>query len=144
MAEQEPAKVDEYFVADKDPEYVYKWCNSRERVMMQRVRQGYEIVDSPEDIPEAVRIAANLPPTQTSGGVRRRGDLVLMRIRKDVHARNVAGPINKARERHSASVEQMSQQQSENVTRQMRAAGYKETQLRSSFVFPTKDEPFKA
>jgi hypothetical protein len=142
MAAQDPLVNDEFFVADKDPDYVYKWCNTRERVMMRRSRQGYEVVNTPEDIPAAVRA---LSPALTPGGemTRRRGDLILMRIRKDLHAKNVAGPIRDARERHNVSLDTMIQQANEQAQRALRAAGYPEASVRASHVFADSPEPFK-
>src|SRR5262245_24901453 len=97
------AQRDEFFVSDKDPDYVYKWVNSRERVVQQRARQGYEIETRPEDIPEALRLLNPVDPNAPQSVVRRRGDLVLMKIRRDLWERNVRGPITAMKERHRIS-----------------------------------------
>lgn len=35
---------DQFHVPDKDPDYVYRWCNTDDRAMLQRCAQGYEPV----------------------------------------------------------------------------------------------------
>jgi hypothetical protein len=142
-ANEQPANpYDEFFVADKNPEYIYKWCNTRERVMNRRIHQGYEVEPTPEQIPEAMK-ALNPALAEQNGTLRRRGDLVLMRIKKDVHARNVAGPIRQASERQMVALDTAIAQANENAQRQLRAAGYNNAQLRSSMVFTDSPEPFK-
>lgn len=126
---------DEFFVPDKDPGYVYKWCNSRERVMMQRSRQGYEVVTEPEKLPEAIRLVNPLPEGTPTSLVRRRGDLVLMKIRRDLWERNVQGPIEDMKSRHRITAEEMVAQVNDQTRRLMKKAGIPESAIPRTMVF---------
>lgn len=125
--------------SDKDPNYIYRWVNVDERAMLQRIDQGYEVCkfDSPE-IPTEVK---NDLVAQTGGVTRRRGaDLILCRIRKDIHAERVGSRIDENRKRHAGAIDNMVEQAKENAERALEAAGLKSTR---PLVFKDTAGPFK-
>ena len=138
MAENE--LVDEFYVADKESGYVYKWSNSREREMMKKLRKGYEVVETPEAIPDVVR-ALNPSMQGPATTVRQRGDLVLMRIRQDLWEKNVAGPIRLQRQRQKGALGDAVQRATETQARQLREKNMKVPA--TPMVFETDPEAFK-
>jgi len=68
---------DPFTVPDKDPNFVYRWCNTDERAMLLRKAQGYEVVM--DDAPELPNLSG--APLASGQVTRRRGtDLVLCKI----------------------------------------------------------------
>ena len=86
MIERIPGgKVDRLYVSDKDPDYYYRWCNQQDANMMELQLLGFRGVEGEDPL---LRSFTPVAPGQSSdvpgGAVRRRGDLVLMRVRKEV------------------------------------------------------------
>jgi hypothetical protein len=135
-----PVQHDEFFVPNKDPNYVYHWANTRERVQLLKARQGYEIVQEPEEVPEAIRLLNPPIDGAASSTVRRRGDVVLMKIRKDLWERNVNGPVAAAKARSHVSAEQMVGAANDAARRALRARGIPEAQIPSNMVYLDKSE----
>jgi len=126
---------DRLFVREKDPNYYYRWCNERDLVMLQRVDQGFEVVKGANDaLPPELR---DLQSTETPGGgdVRRRGDVILMRIRRDLYEENILRPKKEAAERQNATFDTMIQQADEQARRALRDHGVKGETLRRPLVF---------
>ena len=124
---------DRFFVKEKDPNFVYRWCNEKDRVMFERQFQGYEVVTGPAELPPLLGGQSSENPT--GGTVRRRGDLILMRIPRDAFEEKIRKPIREARERQEASVDTMIYEANEAAKRQLRTAGYDGQQLRARMVF---------
>lgn len=148
MSEQDPRMQDEFYYSDKDPEYVYRWCNDRDRNMRLRYRQGYRPVEGVDELPEAFRVNPGLVGAQStgnpSGGTTiRRGDLVLCRISKADHERNVVAPRRREMERHKGVIDDAVASANENAQRRLREQGYRNDQIRSAMVFADEAEPFK-
>ena len=68
-----------------------------------------------------------------SPGARMRGDLVLMRIRKDEYERTIGEEIREARKRQETTLDTMIQQANENARRRAADAGMKK--IPSQLVF---------
>jgi hypothetical protein len=128
---------DELNVPDKDPAFKYKWCNSRERVMRRRLDQGYEVVP-PDETPAVIR---QLNPSAGGDTVRTRGDLVLMRIKNDVHAERIAGPIEAAKARQKEASDDMTDAANDRIVKEMAKKGV--VGKRDRMIFPTTGDPFK-
>lgn len=125
---------DEFHVSDQDPNYVYRWTNQKDSIVSMRLRQGYELVkgDDP-DIPEEIR---KLQSTGNPGGgqLRQRGDVLLMRIKKDVYETRVKARNDAARERQQASVDDMVSRANDE-TRKMLRRYYAPQQIPKSMVY---------
>lgn len=72
---------DQFHVPDKDPDYVYRWCNTDDRAMLQRRAQGYEpVLDATPEIDPRIK-GPEVPGAPATAATRRRGhDLILCRI----------------------------------------------------------------
>lgn len=125
---------------DKDPNYIYRWCNTDERAMLQRLEQGYQVVkfDAPE-IPSLVKGEAEPAP----GGVaRRRGsDLILCRIHKDVFEERIESKRRSNRDKHAGVIDDMVARARENAEQGLRNAGLKIPE--HPLVFKDTAERFK-
>lgn len=129
---------DQFHVPDKDPEFVYRWCNTDERSMLQRKAQGYEVVldDKPEIDPRVT--SPDVTPIASSAGVtRRRGtDLVLCRIRKDAFDENIDSRRKALRAQHRGSIEDVVAQTNADTEAALRSRG----QHARGLVFRTSPE----
>lgn len=85
QVEQRGDQYDQFYVADKDPNYVYRWCNTDDRAMLGRQAAGYEVVldDKPEIDPRVKGVQADGQPAPPSTTRTRGRDLVLCRIPRD-------------------------------------------------------------
>jgi len=132
---------DRFFVSDKDPDYVYRWCNEKERVMLERIDQGFEVAKGKEvELPVELR-PLQTTETPTAGTVRRRGDVILMRCRRDVFEARVLKPREAQRERQKMTVDTMIHQANEHAQRDLRKAGYRDDQVRKRMMFSEDSEP---
>lgn len=125
---------DQFHVPDKDPAYIYRWCNTDERAMLHRKSQGYEVViDDKPELPTVVTGATDGPTT------RRRGqDLVLCRIKKEAFEANVESRRRALREHHAAANDLAIEGLDKHTRAELQARyGKKQKQL----VFRTSDGP---
>lgn len=129
---------DQFEVPDKEPGYVYRWCNSDERAMLTRKAQGYEVVmdDKPEIDPRVQNPDA--PASSTGGVTRRRGsDLVLCRIKKEVFDEKIDSRRRALREQHRGSIDDTIVQTNRETESALRRAGQGHTR---GLVFRTTPE----
>jgi hypothetical protein len=139
------AMNDRFHVPAADPAYRYRWCNNRDVCMMTRISEGWETVQQP---PTALEAAVSNAVGQTGaapagGSTISRGDVVLMRMRREDFEKNIALPKRLARERQVASFDTMVAQVNENTQRALRQAGLRE--IPKEIVYQTSDESsFKA
>lgn len=149
LNEVDPHLRDEFYVESKDPDYIYRWCNERDRNMRVRMRQGYRPVEGTDELPPEFRQSTAGAGAQStgnpSGGTTiRRGDLILCRIPKAAHEKNIAGPRRREMERHRGSVEDMVASANERARREMTQAGYTGASIPAQMVFQDSPEPFKS
>lgn len=125
-----------------DKEHIYRWVNTDERAMLQRMDQGYEVCkfDNPE-------IPAEVKPDLVAGSAgvaRRRGtDLILCKIKRSVFDENIESRRREARERHAGAIDNMVAQARENAENAMRAAGLT-APTAGPLVFKDGGGPFKS
>jgi hypothetical protein len=131
---------DRFFVADKDPEYMYRWCNERERVMLERIDQGFEVVSGGSELPPELR-AVQSTENPTGGNIRKRGDVILMRCKRDVYEEKVLKPKREMRKRQEVSFDTAVEQANEQAQRLMRNAGLRGESVRKHMVFREDVEP---
>lgn len=132
--------IDRFTVKDKDPNFVYRWCNTRERAMLEKVDIGWQVVRGASELPAELQNSLGQASESTAGGTTRtRGDLMLMRIPKDVHKERVEKPRREAAERQGVSYETMVAQANEQTRKQLRDKGYKGDQIRGNHVFLSSD-----
>lgn len=133
--------VDRLYVSDKDPEFYYHWFNRNDMNMMQAQMDGYSAVlgEDPAAVIPGLLPAGQSTENPTGGVVRMRGDLVLMKIRKEAYERTVGAREHEARERQSASLDTMVLQANENARKQLKERGQK--QVPSSMVFRDTEVP---
>jgi len=125
--------VDRFRVQDEDPGFKYRWMNEKDRRMLEAEFQGWETVKDPAPpVP-----AGTLPPGQVSetptGIVRKRGDLILMRMPKEQWEKTIHADKLEARERQEATVDTMVQDANEGAQRQLRNLGYRNVPKRLVF-----------
>jgi len=134
--------TDRFAVKDADPNYRYRWCNTRERTMLGKLDVGWEIVKGPSELPPEVASALGQSTEAPAGGTTRtRGDLILMRIHKDLYEERVEKPRRAAAERQGVSLDTMVQQANEQAKRALKDKGYKDSQIRDALVFQDSDRP---
>jgi len=133
---------DRFHVANKDPNYVYRWANSRDRVMMEKLHVGWEVDRTqPAEIPIEVAKAIGQETANPGGGTTvTRGDVILMRIQKDTYEERVEKPRRAMAERQGTSLDTMVQQANENTKKALRDRGYKPSSIRTSHVFLDSDD----
>lgn len=135
---------DPFFVPDKDPAFEYYWANAAERNMVEFMHQGWEVVKGAPELPPSVRSAISgltgqsteVPVTEE---VRRRGDLILMRIPKDLYEQRVAGPVKRALERQRSSLDTLVEQANEQARKALAQANQRT--IRQRHVFTASDDP---
>lgn len=134
---QDPPAFDMFTVHGADPNFKYRWCNSRDRNMLQKHNVGWEVDRTPanELPPEIARMGQTGTENVGGGTTRMRGDLILMRISKEAYEERVEKPRRRAAERHGVSLDTMVQQADENTKKALRDKGYKPDQIRNRHVF---------
>ena len=138
---EDPGHDDYFFVDDKEPGFVYRWCNQKDRAMMMRKREGWEVDNRPEaSLPQAVAAMGQELANPAGGTVRQRGDVILMRIPRDRFETRVRAPREAARERQRITVDTMVSSANEQARKGLAARGYKGDQIRSEHVFKTTDD----
>lgn len=132
------AMNDRFYVPDRDPEYHYRWCNNRDHNVMVRIHEGWETVQQPDKLLVAVQNAVGQSSGTPAGGATvSRGDLVLMRMRREDFEQKIALPKRLARERQKASFDTMVEQVNDNTQRALRQAGLRE--VPKEVVYITSD-----
>jgi hypothetical protein len=118
----------------------YRWVNTKDHVVRERLSQGFEFVQEPDSqLPPGTAVALGQQTgNPASGGSVTRGDVVLMRMRNEAFEERVATPKREARERQKASFDTMVAQNNENAQRLMRAAGLRS--VPKQVVYETSDE----
>jgi hypothetical protein len=123
-------------VPDKDPDFIYRWCNADDRAMLIRQAQGYEpVYGDPE-----IKTSPVDPSISPGGALRRRGsDLILCRIPKRAFEENVEARRQVMREQHQGTIDRSVEQLNDEVESSLRAQGHRGKGL----AFKTTAEPFK-
>jgi hypothetical protein len=136
-----PQVYDQFVVRDPDPNYRYRWCNERDRAMLQKMNVGWEVdKDGKDELPNLLP-AGQAVENPAGGTIRKRGDLILMKIPRDVYEERVEKPRRQAAERQNVSIDTMVRQADEQAKKALRRAGYRDSQIRESHVFSTSDQP---
>jgi hypothetical protein len=139
-----PLPRDIFFVPDMDPDFEYLWANSADRNMITTLGEGWELVTGAPELPEAVRQKLQGITAQSSenGGspeeVRRRGDLVLVRMRKDLYEKRIAAPARRRQKQHDSSLDTLVEQANDS-TRSMLAKAQQKS-IRARTVFQSSDD----
>jgi hypothetical protein len=120
-------KIDRLFVSDMDPEYYYRWANTKDINVMSMQLDGFEPVvgEDPKMSLTPLPVAGQSTENPVSAGSRMRGDLVLMRIRKEAYEETIGEELRAARDRQSVSLDTMVQQANENARNAAKQAGLK-------------------
>lgn len=122
MIERDPN--DPFYVGDKDPNFVYRWCNTDERAMLARRAQGYETVV--DEKPEIDSLSGPVAELASGGHIRRRGtDLVLCRISRERFNRSIDAKRVQLRQMHNNAADDAVAETDANAARSLRASGYK-------------------
>lgn len=112
------------YYPDKDPEYYYRFVNEKDRNLMLAQFDGFEPVMEDEKNRALLGV---LPQGQTGpstpGGVVRRGDLILMRVRKETAERTFRAREKQVRERQATTIDTLVKQANENAVKAARDAG---------------------
>ena len=123
---QHGGRPDRLFVSDKDPEFYYRWINQRDMNVMAARMDGYEPVIGEDPMMKLIPLPTGQSTENPSGGVaRQRGDLILMRVRKDRHEEIIGARDREARERQGASLDTMIQQANDNARKMLHERGQK-------------------
>lgn len=111
---------------------MYRWVNhTRDVNVLEAQMDGYEPVIGEDPKMKLVPLSGPGGPTGSNtdnpngGVVRQRGDLTLMRIRKDVYEETIGAREREARERQDASLDTMILQANENAQNALRKRGQK-------------------
>jgi predicted dinucleotide-binding enzyme len=135
-------REDYFYVDDKEEGFAYRWVNSRDRVMLQRKREGWETDPRPtEQLPAAVASLGQELANPAGGTVRQRGDVILMRMPLDKFDRTVRARKDHARNRQRITVDTMVQQANEEARRALAARGYQSSQIRKDHAFSSTPDP---
>lgn len=119
-------RPDRLFVSDKDPDYYYRWMNQRDMNIMSAQMDGYQPVIGEDPMMKLIPLPTGQSTENPSGGVvRQRGDLILMRIRKEAHEEIIGARDREARERQSASLDTMVHQANDNARKALHERGQK-------------------
>jgi hypothetical protein len=125
---------DPFTVPDKDPNFVYRWCNTDERAMLMRKAQGYEVVM--DDAPELPSLTG--APIASGQVTRRRGtDLVLCKINRKHFEETIDARRRTLQAQHRDSLETGVAQTNDNAEAAMRKLGQKTKGL----AFRTSPDP---
>jgi len=126
-------RPDRLYVSDQDPEYYYRWANSKDINVMGMQLDGFTAVLGEDPKMQLTPLQGQNSENPVSPGARMRGDLVLMRIRKDEYERTIGEEIREARKRQETTLDTMIQQANENARRRAADAGMKK--IPSQLVF---------
>ncbi len=135
---------DKFLVTNKDPNYQYRWINKNlDHHVSERLTDGWEPVrgsDLPEDLRLEILGKVGQSTERPAGGpLHMRGDLVLMRMKKDLFEEKVKRPIEQNRQRQHASLDTLVARANDHVKQSLRRANQRE--IRDRHVFTTTDDP---
>lgn len=131
-----PPAYDRFTVRDPDPNYRYRWCNVRDRAMLQKLDVGWEVDNTQKNqLPPEIASSGQSIANPGGGTSTTRGDLILMRIPKAVYEERVEKPRRRAAERQNVSLDTMVQQANDSTRKALERAGYKPDQIRAKHVF---------
>ena len=135
---------DKFLVTKKDPNYQYRWINKNlDHHVSEKLSEGWEPVrgsDLPEDLRNEILGKVGQSTTKPAGGpLHMRGDLVLMRMPKELFEENVKRPIEQNRARQQASIDTLVTRANDHVRTELRRANQRE--IRERHVFSTTDDP---
>jgi hypothetical protein len=118
-----PTNRDRLYFKDKDPAFVYRFVNTKERVMEQRVDEGWEPVHATSTLsPEVQKLVQQQTDNPDGGTTVRRGDVMLMRMPRQRFEETIQREKRAARTRQKVSADAMIAQANENAQRALRAA----------------------
>ena len=135
---------DKFLVTKKDPNYQYRWINKNlDHHVSEKLTEGWEPVrgsDLPDDLRSEILGKVGQSTEKPAGGpLHMRGDLVLMRMKKELHEERVLRPIEQNRARQQASIDTLVSRANDHVRTQLRRANQRE--IRDRHVFTTTDDP---
>ena len=126
---------DQFFVKDKDPNYVYRWCNSDDRAMRSHQADGYETVLDPTPENATTEI-----PKDGAGVTRRRGqDLVLCRIPRERFNETVGARRAELAAHHRGAQDNSLEQINDHMRNELQKRGGKN--IPRQLVFRSTDNP---
>jgi len=134
---------DIFYVPDKDPNYAYRWANRADRNMIQLLGEGWEVVRGKPELPYSTSAAlaattGQSSETPVSEEVRTRGDLILVRMPRDLHEDRVVGPIRRAQERQRVSLDTLVEQANDQARSALARA--RQSNIRGRHVFTSTDD----
>jgi hypothetical protein len=145
MAERfAPGVTDQFTVPDKDrdPNFVYRWCNTDDRAMLKHQEEGYEVVhfEKPE-----VHIPGRPGETPAvSENTRRRGrDLLLMRIPRARWEATVGARRKTLQAQHEGLLDDAVERTNENASRALHGR-YGNRYAKRGLAFQTSDAGYTA
>lgn len=135
--------VDPFFVPDKDPAYEYFWGNRADRNMIELLSQGWEVVSGAPELPAGVRqkiagLTGQSSEVPVTDEVRTRGDLVLVRMPKDLFEERVAAPTRMRIARQRASLDTLVDRANDQARAAL--AQSRQRSIRERHVFSTTDD----
>ena len=134
---------DMFFVPDRDPNFEYYWANRADRNMIVMLGDGWEVVRGAPELPNYTtaplkEITGQETETPVGLEVRTRGDLILLRMQKDVYDARVRRPEVLARERQQCSLDTIVERANDAARNALSRA--RQTNIRSRHVFQTSDD----
>lgn len=138
----EPEK-DLFYVSDKDPNFVYFWANRADRNMVQMIGDGWEPVRGAPEIPREVlntlgKLTGQSNDTPVTDELRTRGDLILVRMPREVYDEKIARPEREAIARQRGSLDTLVERANDQARAQLARA--RQNNIRARHVFSTTDD----
>jgi len=134
---------DIFSVPDADPNFQYHWMNRADRNVVVALNEGWVVVTGAPELPAALRmklagVTGQVKESDGADEIRTRGDLVLMRMPKELYETRIAAPERTRLARQSGSLDTMVEQAND----QTRAALTKSRQrnIRPRQVFTSTDD----
>ena len=123
-------RVDRLYVSDKDDEYYYRWVNAKDMNVLEASLNGFETVHGADPLmptltAPVVPLTGQNTDVPVGGATRQRGDLVLMRIRKDRYEETIGAEERERRERQETTLDTMILQSNENARNALKQRGMK-------------------
>lgn len=141
VEDEGPEAYDRFYVANKDPNFAYRWCNVNERAMNLRRFEGWTPAPDDGTVPPEISAMGQQISNPAGGTVQQRGDVMLMRMPRDRFDRKVRKKKAEARERQAATVDTLIQQANEDVKARLRQHyGDGGSHVRAQHVFATSPD----
>jgi hypothetical protein len=121
--------------------FVYRWINQNDKKARPAIYAGWDPVEGKavESLSKAAQqILGQTTDNPGGGSLIRRGDVILMRMPRDLHEEKIARPRREARERQAASVDTMVAATNERARRQMRSQGLRN--IPTDMAFTSSDD----